>query len=549
MKVNVRHNKETHPVEFEADAKLADFQAQLFSLTSVPPDRQKLMHKSRMVKTDDDVKKFKAGDTVVLISSAEVLQAPTKKIVFEEDLSGDQRSRMSLTNMIGLKNLENTCYMNSTLQCLRACAPLKEALYKYATQNIAGMSHDLPTTFTASLGLLLRQLDSSKSTVTPSLFTESLRTLHKQFGERSEKTGHYMQQDADECLVALLNTVAEKIGKNFQPMEKDSKSLTPLELRNVVDYAFGFEVEVKMKVKEPAPQGVDIPPESNSKEVYRKFRCAIDDKVNYMYEGVLKDMDEEVERKISGLPILFTKQTRMLRLPRYLVVQFVRFDYRQDTKQKSKKLRRVQYPLDFDVFQYTAASLKSALTHNRNVLQEEKDKAMGLGKDNKKKDAAGDKKGEKKDTKKTEKASTEKKVEKSTEKKVEKTKAEGDMDTTEDKSPPKEYDLSVCGPSSGHYKLFGVVTHQGRTADSGHYIGWVHEKDDAWVKYDDEVVTPVQSDDIMKLSGGGDWHMAYLLMYKRSDDLTEPYMRQVERKAKEAHLAASKVADSTKTQT
>lgn len=33
------------------------------------------------------------------------------------------------------------------------------------------------------------------------------------------------------------------------------------------------------------------------------------------------------------------------------------------------------------------------------------------------------------------------------------------------------------------------------------------------MKFDDDVVTPVNSDEILRLSGGGDWHVAYVLLY------------------------------------
>ena len=63
-----------------------------------------------------------------------------------------------------------------------------------------------------------------------------------------------------------------------------------------------------------------------------------------------------------------------------------------------------------------------------------------------------------------------------------------------------------------------MVTDKGRDADSGHYIGWVRQAEgsDAWWKFDEDVVTEVQTAEIMALRGGGDWHTAYLNFYRAS---------------------------------
>lgn len=37
---------------------------------------------------------------------------------------------------------------------------------------------------------------------------------------------------------------------------------------------------------------------------------------------------------------------------------------------------------------------------------------------------------------------------------------------------------------------------------------------DDWYCYDDDDVSPCKTEDIMKLKGGGDWHMAYLAFYR-----------------------------------
>jgi len=69
---------------------------------------------------------------------------------------------------------------------------------------------------------------------------------------------------------------------------------------------------------------------------------------------------------------------------------------------------------------------------------------------------------------------------------------------------------------SGYFDLVGVVTHIGRSADAGHYIGWVKKEGsvDEWIKFDDDKVSLVSAEEVLKLDGGGDWHTAYLLLYE-----------------------------------
>jgi len=67
--------------------------------------------------------------------------------------------------------------------------------------------------------------------------------------------------------------------------------------------------------------------------------------------------------------------------------------------------------------------------------------------------------------------------------------------------------------NSGFYELQAVLTHKGRSSSSGHYVGWIKHKGDTWLMCDDDNVTPVHYEDVLKLSGGGDWHTAYVLIY------------------------------------
>ena len=56
-----------------------------------------------------------------------------------------------------------------------------------------------------------------------------------------------------------------------------------------------------------------------------------------------------------------------------------------------------------------------------------------------------------------------------------------------------------------HESIFqAILTHKGRSSNSGHYVGWVKHKADTWIECNDDDVRPVHVDDVMKLSGGGE---------------------------------------------
>ena len=95
-------------------------------------------------------------------------------------------------------------------------------------------------------------------------------------------------------------------------------------------------------------------------------------------------------------------------------------------------------------------------------------------------------------------------------------------------SPELENDTAL-------YELKAVVTHKGRDADGGHYVAWCKDEQ-GWVKFDDDKVSRVTEDEIMKLtgSGGSDWHMAYICLYgaKRMQDHVEQWKREDEKAKK-----------------
>lgn len=79
--------------------------------------------------------------------------------------------------------------------------------------------------------------------------------------------------------------------------------------------------------------------------------------------------------------------------------------------------------------------------------------------------------------------------------------------------------------NSGLYELQAVLTHKGRSSTSGHYVAWVRHtmsktdsaaaaagRENDWIMYDDDNVSVVHPDEILKLSGGGEWRSLQFLI-------------------------------------
>jgi ubiquitin carboxyl-terminal hydrolase 14 len=83
-------------------------------------------------------------------------------------------------------------------------------------------------------------------------------------------------------------------------------------------------------------------------------------------------------------------------------------------------------------------------------------------------------------------------------------------------SADAQSDIGVGLPKEfqGLYELFAVVTHKGRSADSGHYMGWVRSSGDNWHVFDDDEVSPCTTENVLQLKGGGDRDSAYLAFFR-----------------------------------
>ncbi|KAH9922256.1 cysteine proteinase [Fomitopsis serialis] len=513
LAVKIKHAGKVHDVQLDPDQSPAIFKDAVYQVTGVPPDRMKVMIKGGVLKDDTDWRKVgpKEGQTFMVIGAAgELPKPPEKPIVFLEDMD-DSALAEALALPVGLKNLGNTCYMNSTLQALRAIPELQTALQSAP-----------PPGLPSALSGLYQQMSRTTDSVVPSTFLTALRQAFPQFAEQSRSgkgTGGfamYAQQDAEECWVQLTNSLRDV------PVPGPSSDGSSLPRKFVDQYMTG-EVRRELKCDE-AP---DEPP-SVSFEKALKIECNISITTNYMLQGVKDSLNQKIEKNSPtlGRDAQYTATSRLSRLPSYLTVHMVRFAWRTDIGKKTKIMRRVKFPTDFDVLDLVTDELKAKMlplvTRFREIEGERSERrnirkktALRVAREQKAL-ASGSAPAE----------------DESVYREREKTQLEALV------NPDLQADVGCS--LTGQYELVAIVTHKGAAADSGHYMGFVKksavqnqisssdasgstsnavvgvpaQEDEDWYKFDDDKVSIFPKEKLDTLGGGGEDSSAYVLLYK-----------------------------------
>ena len=485
----------------------------LFGIKGVPVEKQKLMAKGvwklTLKDTDDfSAMKIKDNQLITLVGTAEVLVEPKEKVKFIEDMTSEEQAQSGAVLPSGFQNLGNTCYMNSTLQCFRPVKELRVALDQIGGRNGSDEQNNRLTT---TLRDTFNGIDKSKEPLPPFQFLHILRQCFPQFAQKSPNQS-FMQQDAEEFYGAAYQAL-------FDGLRIESGSS-----KSVMDNLFGVELEENLICEES-----ELEEPVTRQDTARKLVCTIAtgaEAIGHMHEGIKLGLEGQLEKNspVLGRNALWKKTSRISKLPPYLMVQFMRFYWKPTPNNpdhagvKCKLLKSVSFPETLDVYDFCNDKLRDLMKINReedvkDILSKPKDKTTEISEE--KNENSMDIEGpvtSSSSTNPTSSSSTTNEVGESDEerKALDEALSMSLATATSNLSPLG----GVPETAKGNYELYGVVTHKGRDAESGHYMGWVRQNGDDWLVFDDEDVSECKTEDIMKLSGGGDWHMAYLAFYR-----------------------------------
>ena len=457
--IKVRWNKDYLTFDKSSLKTISDLKKEIQKHSQVPSDEQMLIFKGQVLQDTDEISSLPKNPLITMLGSLPK-EAPkqTQSVTFEEDLTQEQRLQILREKgeevVFGLNNLGNTCYLNSIIQCLGRVPELRTELKNYTTSHPSSFRDSDPSKqLTYAWGFTYQKLDTATDPVSPTQLINVIRSINPMFAEMEH--GVCKQQDADECISLMLNNIHDTLQTHGDKTDNFSKYL--------IEELFGIDLNITMK-------NVEDPTEVKTKnELAYKLICYIDNSTLELVEGLKKSLKENLDLFSDKLQrnTVFEKSQLINRLPNYLTVQFMRFFWKQANTLtgakagKSKILKSVIFSKIIDLYDMCTDETKELLNLGRNIESK-------LMKDDKNF-------------------------------KVENIK----------KEDGKEY------VPTGRYQLIAVLTHQGRSSESGHYIGWVHKLEDKWLKYDDSNVTMVTTNEVLELKGGGDWHMAYICIFKQ----------------------------------
>lgn len=273
-------------------------------------------------------------------------------------------NKMNEKNINGLKNLGNTCYINSVLQCLNYTMDMTE--YFISDNYLKDIKNkEKESIILTSYINLIKGLSKLDKTIAPVTFVKNFKTIHKYSFE---------QQDSHEALITLIDDIHRGINREVKMkiIDDEKENLSKISWKNffekdyseIINIFYGqFYSHIKCSCSYISPN-------------YEPFCCISCEIPNFnnMIEMKLDDclesffLDEELNTDYSCTKCKkndkLIKKLSINRLPNNLIIHLKRFITLEDGN-SIKNNRRISFPIYLSLSNYVDSiiSKKDTIYH------------------------------------------------------------------------------------------------------------------------------------------------------------------------------------------
>lgn len=270
---------------------------------------------------------------------------------------------------VGLQNRGNTCFLNTTIQCLSNTIPLTDYIMRnqfIAPLKMESKKKEIQMKFKKEFDVtkayiqLIKVMWSTRDPIDP-------RSLHQAFQKMGDRFHGYEQQDAEEALITIMDSMHEvlsyPITVNISGMSENEMDSWMVEAYeqwkrmneerySIITDIFTGQFVNQILCKEVEDRNMVL------SRTYEKFdRLNLPIHGNTLYDCLysyfnVELLDTKYHDEKRDMRVKAGRQIKLMILPKYLIIVFKRFQTNQQFL--SKKNTMISFPIDdLDLTSYT----------------------------------------------------------------------------------------------------------------------------------------------------------------------------------------------------